>query len=363
MAADEAVAAAGGGRTIADFLNHSGAGASTLRTLGSHLRTMEGWVQARHDGGPAVSLAAASERDLEYLKSHHLRKMKAGPHYAAVARMFFRFAKRADAADLMKLKQRGSKLKPDEILTLEEVNRLIRAATSTRDRALIAVLWETGVRIHELLAVDLENVRQRADGTGYHLWFGKVKVAGEEHEGYVYEGAGHLRAWLDAYSPGPKENDAPLFPGYSGRRLDPDSAALMLKRAAKRAGIVKRIYPHLFRHSRATHLLRMGVSEANVKRMLGWTPGSTQLSRYSHLAGRDAERAYRKALGLEDVVEDAPAKLIQPEADMAAVVPIVPPPGTPAPRLSANEIAELMADPNVQHFLRLLETARRPAPA
>ena len=347
-------------RTIEDFLARSGASEATNRTTGSQLRSMESWIAARH-AGRRIPLGEVSKNDLEALKADLYRR-RSGAHYAAIARMFFRVAGREDAMKVLKLRQKGrTRLSPDAILTVADVNALIAAADSARDRALIVVLWETGARAHEAMALNLENVRVLENGNGgqYHLWFRKVKVSGEEHVGYIVEGSAYLKAWIAAH-PDPRP-DAPLFVSFSGRRFTPHGAAIMVRRTAARAKIGKRVHPHLFRHSRATHLLRVGVPESSVKKLFGWTPGSTMLSRYAHLTGDDARRDLLRAMGLED---DTPVPVERIESDVAKLRPVVamnaPPPPSPA---SVGEIMDLMADPKVQHFLSLLRTAGPQSPA
>jgi hypothetical protein len=63
-----------------------------------------------------------------------------------------------------------------------------------------------------------------------------------------------------------------------------------LKEIVDRAGIKKRVYPHLFRHSRATHLANH-LTESQLKQYLGWVQGSSMASVYVHLSGRDVDQA------------------------------------------------------------------------
>jgi len=69
-----------------------------------------------------------------------------------------------------------------------------------------------------------------------------------------------------------------------------------IKKIAKRAGIKKRIYPHLFRHTRATRLLSE-LSESIGAKYLGWVPGSNMVRIYVHLANEDVEEAILKMHG------------------------------------------------------------------
>jgi predicted Zn-ribbon and HTH transcriptional regulator len=70
-----------------------------------------------------------------------------------------------------------------------------------------------------------------------------------------------------------------------------------LKRIAEKAGIKKRIHPHLFRHSRSTHLAKH-LTEAQMKQYLGWVQGSDMAAIYVHLSGRDVDNALLRMHGI-----------------------------------------------------------------
>src|SRR3989441_2356948 len=234
--------------TTADYLVASGASASARGTYERQMKQLEGWLGKR--------LGDATAHDIERLKSR-LRDMKSGPQYARLGRMFYKAADREDLRKLLVMKQRMNRLKPSDILSPKEVHTMIDACTSNRDRALIACLWDTGVRIHELLAVNLGDIREQDSPSNggrkvFVIWFGKAKVAGEEHEGYVIGSAPALESWVKAHPD--KRSTAPLFPSWSGGRLTESGAAGIVERAAKRAGIPKRRYHHLFRDPRAANL-------------------------------------------------------------------------------------------------------------
>lgn len=309
------------------FAARSSGGKSTVDTYVKILGRVEVWT--------GVPLEDASLRDLERLKAK-LRTMRSGRWHAAVVRMYYRAAgevlddaKYAKYASFMRLKQRTRRLEEKEILTLPEVNALLGACTTLRDRALIVVLWECGMRIGDTLPVDLGDVAEvpspeNGGRTILRVFFKKVKVAGEEHSGFVLEGADHVRAWIRAYLAQDADagEHAPLFPSRDGRRLAEGTARQHIRNLAAKAGIKKRVYPHLFRHSRATHLLRIGVPESMVKKLLGWTPGSNMLAKYSHLVNRDAYAALLRAHGIQAPQPVDLQAMLTAEQDLRPVVPI-----------------------------------------
>ena len=77
-----------------------------------------------------------------------------------------------------------------------------------------------------------------------------------------------------------------------------DDVRKALGSALKRAGITKRIYPHLFRHTRAS-LLASKVAEAPLESQMGWVPGTKQMATYVHLSGKQTDAAILKAYGVE----------------------------------------------------------------
>ena len=85
----------------------------------------------------------------------------------------------------------------------------------------------------------------------------------------------------------------------------------IIRKTKKRAGITKKIYPHLFRHTRAT-ILASKVAEAPLESQMGWVHGSRQTRTYVHLSLRDQDNAILKAYGIK-VDEDKTIKEEQPK--------------------------------------------------
>jgi len=199
---------------------------------------------------------------------------------------------------------------PEELLTVEDVEKLAEAANNSRDKAFILVLYESGCRIGELLPLRLKHIKFDNHGVIFRVT-GKtgdrrVRIIASSHA---------LTQWLQDH-PAQNDPEAALWPPKERRYgLAPcglQSIHSMLKDTAKRAGIKKRIYPHLFRHSRATFLASR-LTDAQMKEFFGWTQSSKMASVYIHLSGRDVDKALLKLYGIEPD-EESEKELFMPKA-------------------------------------------------
>jgi len=186
---------------------------------------------------------------------------------------------------------------PEQLLTEEEVLRMAQAAENPRDRAFILVLYETGCRIGELLTLRLRHVQ-------FDQYGAILRVTGKtgDRRVRIISSAPALSAWYENYSYG-RDQDAPLWPPLStnqrhkGEPMEYQAVYLTLKAIAKKVNISKKIYPHLFRHSRATALAGK-LTEAQMKEYFGWVQSSEMASVYVHLSGRDVDKALLALQGL-----------------------------------------------------------------
>lgn len=95
----------------------------------------------------------------------------------------------------------------------------------------------------------------------------------------------------------------------NNQRVTPDFANYLLKNLAKKAGILKRVHAHAFRHARATELAKI-LTEQQLKVYCGWVNDSRMASVYVHLSGRDVDEALLKARGIE-VKEEKPKQVVK----------------------------------------------------
>ena len=207
----------------------------------------------------------------------------------------------------VRIKENGKEV--DDLLTSQEVTALIENSKNARDKALISVLYDSGCRIGELINMRIKDL-------GFDEFGALLRVTGKtgfRQVRIVGNSIAYLRAWLDNH---PLRNDvnAFLFCNLSdsilGRHLTYADVYSIIRHTAKRAGIKKRIHPHLFRHTRAT-ILASKVAEAPLEAQMGWVHGSRQTRTYVHLSLRDQDNAILKAYGIkvpenETIQEDKP---------------------------------------------------------
>ena len=223
--------------------------------------------------------------------------------YKVILRVFYRWLRNCDYPEetsWIKLKSTKNHKLPEELLTVEEVNKLVDAAEHIRDKAFIQTLYESGCRIGELLALQIKHVK--IDNFGAVLL---VNGKTGQRRVRVIASAPKLQQWIENH-PLKTDPNAPLWVtvGTNSRNKvwNYGTAKEVLKKLVKKAGIKKRIYPHLFRHTRATHLANH-LTEAQMKQYFGWVQGSKMASIYVHLSGRDVDKALLKLNGIK-VEED-----------------------------------------------------------
>ncbi len=167
-------------------------------------------------------------------------------------------------------------MKPDNMIIEEEVKELVNVLKNARDRALIYALYDSGCRIGELLT--LRNKHIKFDEYGAMLSFtGKT---GYREVRVIGNSISYLREWQNLH-PFRNEGNAWFFFGIEsenkGKKLEHANVYKFLRKGLKEANIERRIYPHLFRHTRAT-ILASRVTEAPLENQMGWVHRSKMTS-------------------------------------------------------------------------------------
>jgi len=183
-----------------------------------------------------------------------------------------------------------------EFLTITEVNKLLLAPDLTtplgqRDRAFIELLYASGLRVSELIHLDIgqidfdtREIRVRGKGAKERVVL-MGKPAARALKTYLNQGRPKLMG---------SNNTKALFLNYYGDRLTERSVQKLLNEYARSACIDKWVHPHLLRHTFATHLLDGGADLRVVQELLGHTNlTSTQI--YTHVTQSRARKVYLSA--------------------------------------------------------------------
>lgn len=181
------------------------------------------------------------------------------------------------------------------ILTTEEVEKLLASPSSgdndkcIRDKAMLELIYATGIKVSELIALNLDDV---------DVSLGYLKCIGDNSARIIP--LGHvaieaLKAYLDNTRASMSSKDEPaLFVNCNGGRLTRQGFWKLIKEYAKKADIDKDITPHTLRHSFAAHLIENGADLASVQEMMGHKDiSSTQV--YTKLAKSRIREVYNKA--------------------------------------------------------------------
>ncbi|MCW6159507.1 MAG: tyrosine-type recombinase/integrase [Candidatus Micrarchaeales archaeon] len=201
---------------------------------------------------------------------------------------------------------RAKKILPEDILSEDEVLKLINTSQNARNRAIIALMFDSGIRVGELLNMRMKDI-DLADDPTHIIVNGKTGMRRIP----IFFSVPYLANYVNSVKD--RKPSDPMWSGI-GSWTDKDKVVdyagirIMLKRAGKKAGIDKRIYPHLFRHSRASYYANK-MTEQQLKSLFGWAGDSRMASTYVHLSGRDIDSAAMQANGLKPKEIDSKPKL------------------------------------------------------
>ncbi len=180
-----------------------------------------------------------------------------------------------------------SALSPDEAVRLVEIRG--DDALAVRDRALFELAYSSGLRLAELVGIDVERL---------DLVTGEIRVWGKgAKERIVPVGAAAVaavRAWLPVRAGIADVDPAALFVGRSGKRITRRAIERRLAQWSVKQGLSRHVHPHMLRHSFASHVLQSSGDLRAVQEMLGHASiASTQV--YTHLDFQHLAKAYDAA--------------------------------------------------------------------
>lgn len=183
-------------------------------------------------------------------------------------------------------------------LSVEQMQQLLDGAgepqtkpADLRDRAMFELLYSSGLRLAELVALDADDGRldlkqAQVTVTGKGAKTRSVPVGGRAREA--------LRDWLKARAVLAAPQERALFVGARGKRISPGTVQARLRAWAKRQGLGASVHPHMLRHSFASHVLQSSQDLRAVQDMLGHASISTTQV-YTHLDFQALARVYDAA--------------------------------------------------------------------
>ncbi len=189
---------------------------------------------------------------------------------------------------------------PEEILSEHNIKEMLNHCDNFRDSAMIMVLYEGGLRCGELLSMKIKHVE-----IDDNIPVMRITVDGKTgmRKLPLVDSVPYLRNWLNNH-PSKNDKDSPLWTSLRLSKktrkpwsLTHEGIRGTVKLIGKRANIEKRIYPHLFRHSRLTELAKI-MTDSELRMFAGWSKDSSMTAVYIHLSQRDIETKLLMSKGL-----------------------------------------------------------------
>ena len=215
-------------------------------------------------------------------------------------KLFLRFLmpeKEEKLFENIKIKRVKNKLPVERLLSRSDIEKLVTACDTQRDRALIMLLWDSGARINEILSRNIGHIE-------FDRYGAVILVDGKTGQRRLRLTAcvGDLQNWINVH-PMKNNPDAPLFItynryGFGRKRVHEHTVAHRLKMVAALAKIKKPIHPHAIRHARITDLAKQGFSEMELRIIAGWEAASGMPAIYVHMSGADVERKVLQKAGM-----------------------------------------------------------------
>lgn len=249
--------------------------------------------------------------DLEIIRKWRLELHRRGlgtktlNYYMIALRSFLKYLSKMDIESLApeKIELADTPERQINFLEEDELKRLLEAfkgkdSLEIRNKAILETLFSTGLRVGELVSLDKAQVNVKR---------GEISVSGKGGKRRVVFISDDAKTWLDNYLETRHDQEKALFIKVQDitkkMRDDKESGRLttrqmerIVQEAAKRAGIVKKVTPHVLRHSFATDLLRGGADLRSVQSMLGHSSVTTTQI-YTHVTDKHLREVHKKFHG------------------------------------------------------------------
>lgn len=234
--------------------------------------------------------------------------------YRIKLKLFFKFLYQTDDypplvkwIEFTRVKQRNRG--PEELLSKKDISKLIEAATTPRDKAFIAVLYESAARRGEILSTSIKHVIP--DRFGIKLFLPESKT--ERRSVRLIHSVPYLQQWIN-HHPNKSNPEAPLFVSLGklrGNRLTAGAIQRLLRTLRQAAKLHKKVYPHLFRHSRLNELAKSGLNERDLRLIAGWSEDSSMPKTYLHYGHEELDRKLLERAGVQIEKEEGSEQITE----------------------------------------------------
>ncbi|MFY7669590.1 tyrosine-type recombinase/integrase [Tenacibaculum sp. MEBiC06402] len=220
-----------------------------------------------------------SDLDLKRLNNIHVRKfietiflkrkysISTQRQFISAVKLFTQYFPETGIQNLELTRPKKSKKLP-VVLSQEEVISIIRATKNLKHRAVITLLYSSGIRISELLALKISDINIERRQV-------RIENAKGRRDRYVILAENFIPLLLNYYHT--YQPKVFLIENLKGQKYSASSVRKFIKKSCVKAGALKHVTPHTFRHSFATHLLEDGVSLRHIQELLGHSKPETTM--------------------------------------------------------------------------------------
>ncbi|MCD4820593.1 MAG: site-specific integrase [Methanococcoides sp.] len=244
---------------------------------------------------------AIFHRLLLYLEDEREMSQSSLRNYKKLVKKFFGWSCEGEApkwVQNIKLKTIDTPVQPSDLLTQEEFDKLMGACKHPRDKALIAVLADSGMRVGALASCRIKHAEFNQYGAILYISQTSLSKKTTAAKGIPLTwSTGYLNQWLSVH-PLREDSEAPLWVTLN-QNMEPlsyKSVRSTIAKIGERAGIKKPVNPHTFRHLAITNWILDGLNEQEIKHRAGWSRGSTQMFKiYANFTDNEInERIFEK---------------------------------------------------------------------
>lgn len=283
----------------------------TIRNYDFYLQRFSKWAKNPNPENITAELVRRFRlwlnRTIEGKQGDNLKKSTQNYHLIAL-RSFLKYLSKRDIKSLApeKIELARQPERSVEFLEIEELVRLLDAPVQgkkggefslvrLRDKAILEMLFSTGLRVSEIANLEIESVNLKRD---------EFTVRGKGDKPRIIFLSDDARQWIKAYLTKRQDMSPHLFVSHDRAKkrrddsgpLTPRSIERIVKKYGKTAGITKKITPHTMRHTFATDLLRNGADLRSVQAMLGHA-SITTTQVYTHVTDKHLKEIHKKHHG------------------------------------------------------------------